>query len=228
MLPREAFELGYRSSSAGFFFDAMELIAAVSPSVGGFDRLRGAIELLFAQRDRVNADVDMVAGLCSRAFGHEWLPPRTVDDYRALLLTGVFEIVNRWSYIADIKQVTRLQAWFYAGFGLGRAATVYRGIEVMARLVEQVGEVAPIDQMPRNLGRMAAEASKQMLTAAEEDDLNAVRPLFEDAARRLRAAALGLQGQAREVAFRADYRTDLEFFDELARRVNLDFGTKFS
>lgn len=181
--------MGYKSAAAGFFFDGMEIIAALAPGAGGIDSLHGAIALLFPERDRVNTHMDEIADLCTRAFGQPWHAPRGVDEYRMLLRLGVFEIVNRWSYIKDIKTVNQLQAWFYAGFGLGRAETVFRGLQLQARLFEIVGESAPLPDMPVNLGRMAREGARQMDTAAEEDDLRGVRPLFEDCARRLRNVA---------------------------------------
>lgn len=225
MQPEIAFEMGYRSAAAGFFFDGMELVAALAPGMGGVDALRGGIELLFAARDRTNDDTDFVASICGRAFGQHWPSPRTVDAYRHLLTTGVFEIVNRWSYIDDIKQVNRLQAWFYAGFGLGRGETVARGVALLVRMRDIAGAAAPLPQMPENLRRMAAEAAKQMGTAAAEDDLRAVQPLFDDAARRLQGLALALQAPLDAITPPATFDDDLAAFEATATKVRVDFRT---
>jgi hypothetical protein len=224
--PEIAFEMGYRSAAAGFFFDGMELIAALAPALGGVDALRGGVELLFAVREQTNDDTDFVASLCSRAFNQHWPPPRGVDAYRHLLTTGVFEIVNRWSYIDDIKQVNRLQAWFYAGFGLGRGETVARGLALLIRLRDIAGaDAAPLPQTPESLRRMSAEAAKQMATASAEDDLRAVRPLFEDSATRLQSLALALQAPLEQLVAPATFDDDLAAFVSTASRVRLDFRT---
>lgn len=225
MQPEQAYLMGYRTASCGFFFDGMEIIAAASPHVsGGVDAMRGAIELLFAERDAVNDRLGEVASLVSVAFSTPTATPTTVDGYRALMQGGVFEIVNRWSYIADIKQVTRLQAWFYAGFGLGRSETVTKAIRLFERLRDIVPEGTPVDQMPENLRRMASEAAKQMEVAAEEDDLRSVRPLFEDAARRMKRATLQLQAERATIAFTADNVDDLAALDDAARKIALDLA----
>lgn len=224
MKPGDAFELGYRTAASGFFFDGMEMIAALAPGAGGIDALRHAIALLFDARDRVNADMAHVAGMVAGAYGRPFEAPRDVDGYRLLLTDRVFDIVNRWSYIADIQQVNQLQAWFYAGFGLGRAETVTRGIALFERLRELTGVIPPLDQMPANLSRMAAEASKQMETAAAEDDLSALRPLFDDAAGRLRATALLLRRDPDDIGIDEARTDDLRAFVDLAHRVRLDFA----
>lgn len=223
MNPPDAFDLGWRSADSGFFFDAMEILAALSAEVGGFDVLRGPLELVFLEKDQVHEHGLWLARTTSAAFRTDVAPPTTVDAYRDLLTSLVFEIVNRWSYIADIKQVTRLQAWFYAGFGLGRGATVLRGI----RLYQRMREVAPaspaLADMPLRLQRMAAEAAKQMDVASEEDDLRAVRPLFEAVSLRLKARSIGLQQEDLRELPEAELAEDLTLFSETARRVQMDF-----
>lgn len=223
MHPGEAFHMGWQSASAGYFFDGMEMIAALAPGAGGIEPLQGAVELLLPVRDTVNTRMDDLARLCSAAFGRTWTAPRSVDEYRLLLRHGVFEIVNRWSYIADIQTVNRLQAWFYAGFGLGRGETVFRGLRLHARLHEIVGDAPPLPDMPLNLGRMAREGARQMSTAAEEDDLRTVRPLFEDCARRLDGAARHCSGPLAEPRPRM-FEEDLAAVLDTARRVELDFA----
>lgn len=224
MTPSQAFEMGFRTAAAGFFFDSLELIAACSVPVGGIENLRGAIELVFAERDRANGDMAYLASTLSGAFGRSWDPPRGVDEYRLAMTAGVFEIVNRWSYLADAKQVTRLQAWFYAGFGLGRARTATLGVRMYERMRELVAAPSPADEMPANLHRMAAEAIKQIQVAAEEDDLRAVRPMLEDNARRLQLVALLLLRDRREVCWGAVHGEDLVAIDETARRIRLDLA----
>lgn len=225
MTPETAYHMGHRTAGCGFFFDGMEMVAAASPHVpGGVEAMRGALELLFAERDRVNADAAWIAHLVGRAFGRVESPPTTVDAYRELQREGVFEIVNRWSYIADIKQVTQLQAWFYAGFGLGRARTVTLGLRLFERLRDQVGAGTAVDQMPDNLQRMAAEAARQMAVAAEEDDLRSVRPLFEDAARRVQRTSVQLLGPPDALAFTDEHADDLVAFEDAARKIALDLA----
>lgn len=188
-----AYAMGYRTAACGFFFDGMEMIAALAPQLGGLDALHGAFGLLFADKDAVNEHMAWTADLVSGAFRTPVPAPQGVDEYRALMREGVFEIVNRWSYIDDIKTVTRLQAWFYCGFGLGRAETIYKGVTLLARLVDIAGERPPLDQMPDNLRRMAQESAKQIDVASEEDDFDAQRPLLVEVANDLRGTALWLQ-----------------------------------
>jgi hypothetical protein len=215
--------MGYQTASCGFFFDGLEMVAGASPdAAGGIDGLRGALELLFRQKDVVNSRMSELSAKVESAFNTPVPPPTTVDEYRALMTNGVFEIVNRWSYIADIKQVTRLQAWFYAGFGLGRAETVTRGVELLARLYEIVGDTASVGQMPVRLNRLAAESAKQMSVAAEEDDLRSVRPLLEDGALRVSALAILTSRPASEIQF--THSEDLEFYRDTDRKITLDLA----
>lgn len=224
MTPETAYQMGFRSAACGFFFDGLEIIAATSTQIpGGIDALRGGLELLFRERDDVNEHMAWVAALVGRAFKQPVAPPTEVDAYRSLLQGGVFEIVNRWSYIADIKQVTRLQAWFYAGFGLGRALTVTRGLQLFSRLREVAGD-GPVYQMPDHLRRMAAESAKQMAVAAEEDDLRSVRPHFEDAARRMQRVAIQLQAESNQIVYTQDNDDDVAAFQASARRIDLDLA----
>lgn len=214
--------MGWRTADAGFFFDSMEMIAALSTSTGGFDRLRGGIELIFADRDRVN---DHMAWLCARvdaAFRTSVDRPTTVDAYRFLMTTYVFEIVNRWSLIADIKTVNRLQAWFYAGFGLGRARTGLRGIGLFDRCFPIVGDTLPLNQMPENLRRMLAEASKQMEVAAAEDDFSAVRPLLTECVARVRGAALHTMRAPADLVWTEALADDVEFLRDTQHKMALD------
>lgn len=225
MHTRDAYRMGQQTAACGFFFDGMEIVAAVSPHVpGGVDALRGALELLFRERDAVNASMASVSALVSAAFSRPTSPPTTVDGYRELMQAGVFEIVNRWSYIADIKQVTRLQAWFYAGFGLGRAETVVKGVRMFTRLRDVVPDGTPLQQMPDNLRRMAAEAARQIEVAAAEDDLRSVRPLFEDAARRARRVAVELQAEPSAIGFGAEHEEDLRALADTGRKITLDLA----
>lgn len=224
MRPPQAFDMGWQSASAGYFFDGMEIIAALAPSLGGLDPLHGAIALLFPERDRVNTSMDQLAALCSSAFREPWPPPRSVDDYRHLLRNGVFEIVNRWSFIQDIHTVNRLQAWFYAGFGLGRAETVARGLVLRERLVEIAGDTPPLPDMPENLRRMALEGARQMDTAAREDDLAAVRPLFLACAQALEELAEIAAVPAGRPGAAARIGEALDLFTDTARKVQLDLA----
>ena len=217
----EAYRLGHETAASGFFFDGMEMVAAASPDVaGGVDGLRGAVELLFAQRDQANEHMAWLAKIVGAAFGAPVTPPRTVDEYRALMTEGVFEIVNRWSYIADIKQVTRLQAWFYAGFALGRADTCTRGLQLLERLHDLVGATPSVAQMPERIARMAAEAGKQLEVASEEDDLRSVRPLFEGCAQRAQRVALVTARPIEDIVF--SHAEDLVFFADTDRKIRLD------
>lgn len=219
----QAYALGHDTAASGFFFDGMEMVAAASPdATDGIDGLRGSVELLFAQRDRTNDRMTALARVVSSAFGAPVGPPTAVDAYRTLMTEGVFEIVNRWSYIADIKQVTRLQAWFYAGFGLGRAETATRGVQLLERLHETVGATPAVSQMPTRLGRLAAEASKQLDVASDEDDLRSVRPLLKSAADRVRGVALATARSIEEIRF--DYADDLVFYADTDRKIRIDLA----
>ena len=222
MKPFDAFQMGYDAASSGFFFDGMELMAALSVRVGGFDPLKHGLELLFRQRDPVSEAMKRVAFTISHGFNRPTPPPVGVDDYRRLLEEGVFEIVNRWSYIKDIKQVNRLQAWFYAGFGLGRGATVIRGMGLIPRLYEVVGDGTELDSMPSRIQRMAIEGAKQLEIAAEEDDLQSVRPLLEDAAQRLKHVSVMLHREAPAIQWSPELAEDLSVIEDTARKVQLD------
>ena len=72
---------------------------------------------------------------------------------------------------------------------------------------------------------MAAEAAKQMVTASAEDDLRAVRPLFEDAARRMQGIALALQARLADITPPVTFDDDLVAFEQTARKVRVDFRT---
>ncbi len=226
MTPAQALELGARTASAGFFFDALELIAACSPQVGGIDALRGAIEVIFPERDRTNDDMAHVAALLTAAFGRRWDAPRAVDDYRVLLRDGVFEVVNRWSYIRDIAEVNRLQAWFYAGFGVGRARTALLGLRLFERLRDLVPSPSPADQAPENLHRLAVEAAKQMAVPAEEHELARVAPLLGDLVQRTQSAALVLLRERSEIAWSPALDETLQLCDEVLERMRREVGAR--
>jgi hypothetical protein len=216
--------MAWRTAASGYFFDSLELIAALAPAMGGVEALRGAFELLFSQRDRVNADMAWVTRLCEAAYQQPIEVPTGVDAYRALLTGRVFDIVNHWSYIPDIKQVNRLQAWFYAGFGLGRAEAVTRAIRLFERLHTIAGLREPLPQVPIHLGRMGAEAVRQMEVASQEDDLRNVRPFFEDSARRLQTACLLLQREPEAIVWSRALDDDLLAYADAARKIQLDLA----
>lgn len=224
----QAFGMGWQSASSGFFFDGLELLAALAPAAGGIEKLEPALHLLFPERDRINAQMDALAALASAAYRTPIATPRTVDAYRALLEERVFDIVNRWSYIRDIHTVNRLQAWFYTGFGLGRAETVHRGVMLMQRAYALVGGVPPLPSTPTRLERMGREAARQLEIAAGEDDLSSVRPLFLGAATRIEALADRCTGPLAEVVEREDLLDpdDLALYLDIQRRVDLDFARR--
>jgi hypothetical protein len=222
MTPAEAYALGYDTAAPGFFFDGMEMIAAVSPACGGIEPLRGGVELLFAERDPVSARLGRVAAGMSTLFGQPFETPTTVDEYRHLMTAGVFEVVNRWSYIDDIKTVNQLQAWFYAGFGLGRVETVIKGFRLFERLYEIVGAGTILDTMPERLRRLAAEAAKQLEVAGDEADLASVRPLLHAASDRAKHAAVVAQRSPKAIEWTAELRADLEFLADVRRKLDLD------
>ncbi len=222
MTPAEAYALGYDTAAPGFFFDGMEMIAAVSPACGGIDRLRGGVELLFTERDPVSDQLGRVVAAMSALFGVPFETPTTVDDYRHLMTAGVFEVVNRWSYIDDIKTVNQLQAWFYAGFGLGRAETAIKGLRLFERLYEIVGSGTVLDTMPERLRRLAAEAAKQLEVAGDEADLTSVRPLLHAAADRAKHASVLAQRSPETIGWSAELRADLEFLTDARRKLDLD------
>jgi hypothetical protein len=220
--PREAFELGWLSSSPGFFFDGMEVVAAAAPIAGGLERLTGAVALLQAEAPAGFDRLDRARELVSAAFGRVWELPRGVDAYRLFLTAGVFEIVNRWSYLSDIRQVTRLQAWFYCGFGLGRADAVLLALPLLERVREVIGVAGPVETMPDSLQRLLAEAISQVEVPAREADFDALRPLLLDTADRLKPVAVRLLRAAPDIAADpgdADLRRRI---DECVRRVRFE------
>ena len=222
MLPRDAFEMGYCAAAPGYFFDSLELLAAVSVDAGGFDRLETHLREVLAQRERTAEQLRFVTELATAAFRRPHEVPTTVDGYRVLLTASIFEIVNRWSFIADIHTVTRLQAWFYAGFGLGRLETVARGVSLFCRLRDDLGLIGPLPRTPVTLARMATEAARQMGTASAEADFDRVRPLFVDLAARADALTLRLGGPPESIEPGAVVSEILERCSGSARQVRLD------
>jgi hypothetical protein len=222
MRPVTAFDLGYRSARSGFFFDAMELLAFVAPTAGGVEALKHPMELLFRRRDETRADMDWVADLVGQAYRRPCSPPAGVDEYRSLLTDQVFDIVNRWSFIDDIKTVNRLQAWFYAGFGLGRTETVCRAFELLIRLRDiQPGDRSAVDAALPRLQRLAAEASRQLEIPASEDDLSIVSPLLLDASRSAQALALRAQRSLDELVHVGTDVDTLAACEDTAKRIRL-------
>lgn len=223
MLVADAYQMGYAAAALGFFFDGQELVAMVSVDVGGFDGLRGALEPIFAERDVANGWGDDLARYASAAFGQSVAPPRSVDGYRTLLTEGVFEIVNRWSFIGDLGTVNRLQAWFYAGFGMGRARTVLRASALHERMLEIAPTHPAVLSMRGQVQRLCQEAVRQIEVASEEDDLRSVRPLLQDVANRMkRWSVLLLRAPHERIVFDADAREDLAVLEALAERITRD------
>jgi hypothetical protein len=218
----DAYHMGQKSAAAGFFFDGMEMVAATSSVVGGFEYMRGALELLFAEKDATNERVAWLTALVSRAFGQVVVPPTGVDEYRLLLTGGVFEIVNRWSYIEDIKTVSRMQAWFYCGFGIGRLETVYQGTALLRRLMEIAGTGPPVEQMPERLYRLAQEAAKQIDVAGEEDDFAGVRPLLGEVSSEAKSLALWLQRPLDAMGEPLGIAESLQHVRDVERKLALD------
>ena len=200
MQPAQAFELGYLAAASGFFFDGMEVVAAAAPAAGGLEPLTHAFALV---SDEALATRERMEGLCAivgAAHSVAWPLPNGVDDYRLLLTNGVFDIVNRWSYIADAKQMGRLQAWFYLGFGIGRATSVLKALPLLVRLRDTIGVTEPVPSMCESLRSLLAEAIRQLELAAREADLDAVRPELMAVADALTPVAIRLLGDADTLA----------------------------
>lgn len=215
MQTADAFEMGLRSTRPGLLFDTMELVAAMSVSLGGFDALEPFVRTLSVLQQESMEDLEWVTRLASAAFREPIAVPDGVDAYRFFLTHRIFEIVNRWSYIQDIHTVTRLQAWFYSGFALGRATTILRGLQYFDDLRNIGGIVAPLDQVPRQLARMAQEAARQLTTVAEEDDFSAMDAVFQKAATILDGYAIRCQERADVLTIPATIDDDLRYMREL-------------
>ena len=204
MQPAQAFELGYLAAASGFFFDGMEVVAAASPAAGGLEPLSHAFTLVaddaLATRERMEA----LCALVGTAHSVTWPLPNGVDDYRLLLTNGVFDIVNRWSYIADAKQMGRLQAWFYLGFGIGRASSVLQALPLLMRLRDTIGTAEPVPSMCESLRSLLAESIRQLELAAREQDLDAVRPELLALSDALKPVAIRLLGSADTIASSLD------------------------
>lgn len=209
----DAFEMGLRSARPGLLFDTMEMVAAMSVTLGGFDRLESFVRTLAQLQQRSMEDLEWVSALIRGAYGIPYEVPDSVDAYRTMLTDRVFDIVNRWSYIDDIHTVTRLQAWFYCGFGLGRGITVLRGLRYFEDLRNIAGIVAPLEQMPRQLSRLAQEAARQLQTVSEEDDFSAVEHSLHDAASMLDAVALRCAGDPDGLTLPSSLSQDILQFD---------------
>lgn len=219
MQPAQAFELGYLPAASGFFFDGMEVVAAASPAAGGLEPLSHAFTLVaddaLATRDRMEA----LCALVGAAHGVAWPLPNGVDDYRLLLTNGVFDIVNRWSYIADAKQMGRLQAWFYLGFGIGRASSVLQALPLLMRLRDTIGTAEPVPSMCESLRSLLAESIRQLELAAREADLDAVRPELMAVADALKPVAIRLLGSADTIASSLDDAERLGLLRALLERA---------
>lgn len=224
MQTSDAFEMGLRSARPGLFFDTMEIVAALSVSLGAFDRLEPFVRTLQDMQATSAEDLEWVARLASAAYRQPIDVPRGVDGYRTFLREGIFEIVNRWSYIQDIHTVTQLQAWFYAGFGLARANTVFRGFRVFEALRNVAGILSPLDQAPLQLSRMAEEAARQLQVVAQEHDFDRVRVLFMAQAHVLDSYALRLRGEPDAITLPTTLANDLQETQELIHRLRLDFA----
>ena len=219
MQPAQAFELGYLPAASGFFFDGMEVVAAASPAAGGLEPLTHAFTLVaddaLATRERMEA----LCALVGAAHSVAWPLPNGVDDYRLLLTNGVFDIVNRWSYIADAKQMGRLQAWFYLGFGIGRASSVLQALPLLMRLRDTIGTAEPVPSMCESLRSLLAEAIRQLELAAREADLDAVRPELMAVADALKPVAIRLLGSADTIASSLDDAERLGLLRALLERA---------
>jgi hypothetical protein len=219
MQPAQAFELGYLPAASGFFFDGMEVVAAASPAAGGLEPLSHAFTLVaddaLATRDRMEA----LCALVGAAHSVAWPLPNGVDDYRLLLTNGVFDIVNRWSYIADAKQMGRLQAWFYLGFGIGRASSVLQALPLLMRLRDTIGTAEPVPSMCESLRSLLAESIRQLELAAREQDLDAVRPELMALSDALKPVAIRLLGSADTIASSLDDAERLGLLRALLERA---------
>lgn len=218
----DAFEMGLRSARPGLLFDTMEMVAAMSVTLGGFDRLESFVRTLAELQERSMEDLAWVSELISGAYRFPYDIPDSVDAYRHMLTERVFDIVNRWSYIDDIHTVTRLQAWFYCGFGLGRGITVLRGLGYFEDLRNVAGMVAPLDQMPRQLSRLAQEAARQLQTVSEEDDFSAVEHTLHKAAACLDGYALRCSAVPQDITIPRDLAQDIRWFGELIEERQRD------
>ena len=219
MQPAQAFELGYLAAASGFFFDGMEVVAAASPAAGGLEPLTLAFALVaddaLATRERMEA----LCALVGAAHSVAWPLPNGVDDYRLLLTNGVFDIVNRWSYIADAKQMGRLQAWYYLGFGIGRASSVLQALPLLMRLRDTIGTAEPVPSMCESLRSLLAEAIRQLELAAREQDLDAVRPELLALSDALKPVAIRLLGSADTIASSLDDAERLGLLRALLERA---------
>lgn len=211
----DAFEMGLRSARPGLLFDTMEMVAAMSVSLGGFDRLESFVRTLSELQQESMEDLQWLRELISGAYGRAYEMPDSVDAYRSMLTDRVFDIVNRWSYIDDFHTVTRLQAWFYCGFGLGRGVTVLRGLQYFEDLRNVGGVVPPLDQMPLQLSRMAQEAARQLQTVSEEDDFSAIEQVLHQAVAVLDGYAMRCQAAAQKVNIPRNLAQDVAYFETL-------------
>lgn len=218
----DAFEMGLRSARPGLLFDTMELVAALSVSMGGFDRLESFVRTLSDLQRESMDDLEWITALAGAAFREPLSIPDGVDEYRTFLTQRVFEIVNRWSYIQDIHTVKRLQAWFYSGFALGRAVTILRGLQYFEELRNLCGVIPPLDQVPRQLTRMAQEASRQLAVVAEEDDFTVIDTILTHASERLNGYALLCQKSAEALTVPSALADDLQYFGELIAQRTKD------
>lgn len=218
----DAFEMGLRSARPGLLFDTMEMVATLSVTLGGFDQLESFVRTLSDLQQRSAADLEWITELASAAYQTPLQVPDSVDAYRMMLTGRIFEIVNRWSYIDDIHTVTRLQAWFYCGFGLGRALTVFGGLQYFEELRNIAGVVPPLDQMPRQLSRMASEAARQLQTVSEEDDFSSIEHVLHHAASILDGYALRCDGPASDIELPKGLEDDIKYFNTLIEERQRD------
>ena len=219
MQPAQAFELGYLAAASGFFFDGMEVVAAAAPAAGGLEPLSHAFTLVADDALATRHRMEALCALVGAAHSVAWPLPNGVDDYRLLLTNGVFDIVNRWSYIADAKQMGRLQAWFYLGFGIGRASSVLQALPLLMRLRDTIGTAEPVPSMCESLRSLLAESIRQLELAAREQDLDAVRPELMALSDALKPVAIRLLGSADTIASSLDDAERLGLLRALLERA---------
>lgn len=164
--------LGYRSAAAGYFFDAMELVAWLSVDIGGIDALQPII------RDLEIARHEADEFLKSATPGHD-PSVRTVDEYRTFLQMHAFAAVEALAQRTELEGTMRLQAAFYAGFGFGRFRSTLLGVRLFQRLTELAPDANALKAVPARLNSLADEAVRQFAIARREPGLHPAHPRMD-------------------------------------------------
>lgn len=171
-------ELGFRAASAGFHFDAIELVTALANEVEENDVLAPVLPILRYSGQHAQSELEQLRSSfrigVTRAV-------RDTEGYRALLTDEIFPLVENLATLTSYAQAQEHQAAFYAGFGMGRFRSIFRGVLLFQRLMDLPGlsDTRTLGSVPTQLNDLAQEAVRQFLITRRNEDLGVVHPWLD-------------------------------------------------